>query len=64
MIKNFELFEIREYFGEVLKNSWVFGNREEAERFYNLRHNKNSSRFVKHQLIKIHNDVETILKTN
>lgn len=62
MKKDYKFFEVREYFGETLKNSWIFRNREEAEKYYNLRHNKDSSSIVVHQIIMKTDDKEIILK--
>lgn len=62
MKKGYRFFEVREYFGETLKNSWIFINREDAEKYYNLRHNKDSSSIVVHQIIMKTNYEEIILK--
>ena len=32
MKKDYKFFEVREYFGETLKNSWIFRNREDAKK--------------------------------
>lgn len=64
MKKDYKFFEVREYFGETLKNSWIFATREEAERYFNLRYNKNSSSIVKHEIVMKIDDEEILLKFN